>query len=143
MNFLVISILQKRSRWLLLKTLIIEILRMIEVAIESCFSFLALHYFSFELNHEKKYCYLTKDYYLKDQLSLLKKQCINEGKTKNLTYQLLWIQSKRWHVYSKELQGGLCKVCWLFDQISGYESRGKFVKTLFQDVGKCWNYVHK
>ena len=28
---------------------------MTEVAIESCFSFLALHYFGLELNHEKKY----------------------------------------------------------------------------------------
>ena len=46
---------------------------MIEVAIESCFSFLTLHYFGLELNHEKKYYYLTNDYYLKDQLSLLKK----------------------------------------------------------------------
>ena len=48
----------------------------------------------------------------------------------------MWIQSKPWRVCSKEFQGGLCKVCVLFDQHSGLKPRGIFVKTVFQDVGK-------
>ena len=51
-------------------------------------------------------------------------------------YQLSWIQSKPWHFYSKELQGGLCKVCVLFDRNSRSKPRGKFVKTAFLDIGK-------
>ena len=58
------------------------------------------------------------------------------GQTKNLTYQLSWLTSKSWHVYSKELEGGLCKACVLFDENSGSKLRGRFVKTAFQDVGK-------
>ena len=89
-----------------------------------------------ELTREEKYYCLTKHYYPKDQNSLFKKQCIKGGETKNSTYQLPWIQNKQWHVYSKELQGCLWKVCVLFDQNSGSKPRGKFVKTVFQDVGK-------
>ena len=47
-----------------------------------------------ELTREEKYYYLTKHYCPKDQNSLFKKQCIKGGETKNLTYQLLWIQNK-------------------------------------------------
>ena len=53
-----------------------------------------------------------------------------------MTYQLWWIHSKPWHVCSKEREGGLCKVCVLFNQNSGSKPRGKFVKIVFQDVGK-------
>ena len=53
-----------------------------------------------------------------------------------MTYQLSWIQNKLWHVYSKEIQGGLCKVRVLFDQNSGSKPRDKFVKIVFQDVGR-------
>ena len=69
-----------------------------------------------ELAREKKCYCLIKHYYPKVQNSLFKKQCIKGGETKNLTYQLSWIQNKPSHVYSKELQGGFCKVCVLFDQ---------------------------
>ena len=44
-------------------------------------------------------------------------------------YLLSWIYSK--DVYSKELQGGLCKVCVLFEQDSGLKPRGKVLKTVF------------
>ena len=54
---------------------------------------------------------------------------------KTLTYQLSWIQKNDWHVYSKELQGGLRKYCVLFDDDDTRQS-GKFVKTVFQDIGK-------
>ena len=67
---------------------------------------------------------------------MAKKQCIKGGQTKNLTYQLSWIQNKPWHVYSKDLRGDLCKVYVLFKQSSGSKSRGKFVKTVFKGVGK-------
>ena len=39
-----------------------------------------------------------------------------------------------WHVYSKELSGGLCKACVLFDKST--TNRGIFVKNIFQDVSK-------
>ena len=45
------------------------------------------------------------------------------------------IQKKDWHVYSKELQGVLCKYCVLFDD-DDTQQRGKFVNTVFQDIGK-------
>ena len=88
-----------------------------------------------ELTCEEKNYYRTKHNCPKDQNSLFKNQCIKGGETKNLMYQYSWIQNKPRHVYSKELQGGLCKVCVLFDQNSGSKPRGKFVKTVFQDAG--------
>ena len=47
-------------------------------------------------------------------------------------YQLSLIYSK--HVYSKKLQGGLCKVCAIFDGDSGLKPRAKFVKTVFNSL---------
>ena len=89
-----------------------------------------------ELTREEKYYYLTKYYFPKDQNSLFKKQYIKGEKTKQLTYQLSWIQNKPWHACSQELRGSLCKVCVLFDQNSGSKPRDKFAKTVFQDVRK-------
>ena len=90
-----------------------------------------------ELTCEEKYYYLIKYHCPKDRNLLLKKrQCIKGGENKILTHELSWIQSKPWHVYSKQLQDGLCKVCVLLDRNSGSKPRGKFVETLFQDVGK-------
>ena len=50
---------------------------------------------------------------------------------------------KRLHVYSKELQRGLCKYCVLFDDDDDDNDDdddtrkcGKFVETVFQDIGK-------
>ena len=63
---------------------------------------------------------------------MIQKQCIKEGETKNLMYQLSWIYSK--DVYSKGLHGGLCKVGVLFEQDSGLKPRGKFVKTVFNSL---------
>ena len=45
-------------------------------------------------------------------------------------------RNKLWYVYTKELQRGLCKVCVIFDHNSRSKPRGKFAKTVFQDVGK-------
>ena len=58
---------ENSPRWLLLKELVIEVLRKIEVAIERCSSFLALHIFGFERTPEENYYYLTKHCCHKDQ----------------------------------------------------------------------------
>ena len=72
---------------------------------------------------EKKYYYLTKHYCPKDQNSSFKKQCIKGGETKNLTYQILWIQNKPWHVYSKDFWGCLWKVWVLFQIETSWNQR--------------------
>ena len=53
---------------------------------------------------------------------------------KRLSYQLSWLQN--WHVYSKELQGGLCRVCIIFDENKTGALRGNFVKNAFQNLAK-------
>ena len=67
----------------------------------------------------EKYHYLAKHYCSTGKSSLFQKRVQKGvqkgGETKTLTYQLSWIQKNNWHVYSKELQGGLCKYCVLFD----------------------------
>ena len=63
---------------------------------------------------------------IKKQNSLFKKHSIKEEEPENLTYQFSWIQSKPWHVYSKDLHRNLFKVCVLFDQNSGLKPQGKF-----------------
>ena len=63
---------------------------------------------------------------IKKQNSLFKKHSIKGEEPENLTYQFSWIQSKPWHVYSKDLHGNLVKVCVLFDRNSGSKPRGKF-----------------
>ena len=40
-----------------------------------------------------------------------------------------------WYVYSKELKGGLCKACILFDKADEV-NRGIFVKRAYQDLNK-------
>ena len=63
---------------------------------------------------------------IKKQNSLFKKHSIKEEEPDILTYQFSWIQSKPWHVYSKDLHGNLVKVGVLFDQNSGSKPQGKF-----------------
>ena len=87
---------------------------------------MALHIFGFKLTHEGEYYYLTKHHCPKKQNSLFKKHSIKGEEPENLTYQFSWIQSKPWHVYSKDLHGNLVKVGVLFDQNSGSKPQGKF-----------------
>ena len=87
------------------------------------------------LSDVEKYQYLTKHYSPTDKVSLFQKRVQKGGETKTLTYQLSWIQKNDWHVYSKELQEGLYKYCALFDD-DGTHQRGKFLKTVFQNIGK-------
>ena len=44
-----------------------------------------------------------------------------------------------WLVYSKELAGGLCKDCILFDPVESNVNRGIFVKRAFRDFSKPEN----
>ena len=45
-----------------------------------------------------------------------------------------WLEENLWLVYSKELEGGFCNFCVLFDKKDS--NRGIFVKRAFQDVCK-------
>ena len=84
----------------------------------------------------EKYWYLTKHYCPSDQESLFKKKNLKRGETKTLSYQLLWIKSKWWYASSKELQGGHCKVCILFDDFVANAPKENSVKNAFQNVSK-------
>ena len=46
-----------------------------------------------------------------------------------------WLKDNSWHVYSKELKGGLCKAYILFDKADKI-NRGIFVKRSYQDLNK-------
>ena len=84
----------------------------------------------------EKYWYLTKHYCPSDQESLFKKKNLKRGETKTLSYQLSWIKSKWWYASSKELQGGHCKVCILFDDFVANAPKENSVKNAFQNVRK-------
>ena len=87
------------------------------------------------LSDVEKYQYLTKHFWPTDKSSLFQKIVQKSGETKTVTYQLSWIQKNDWYVYSKELQGGLCKYCVLFDDDDTWQ-RGEYVKTVFHDIDK-------
>ena len=57
---------------------------------------------------------------------LFKKQVTKAGKRFLLRFKHKWLKDNSWHVYSKELKGGLCKVCFLFDKADKV-NRGIFV----------------
>ena len=58
---------------------------------------------------------------------LFKKQVTKADKTfVVLCCKHKWLKDNSWHVYSKELKGGLCKVCFLFDKADKV-NRGIFV----------------
>ncbi len=50
-------------------------------------------------------------------------------KEKTLFYKKSWIEERSWHVYSPELNGGLCEMCVLFDKPHKKAQRGAFVAT--------------
>ena len=47
-----------------------------------------------------------------------------------------WIQTKPWYVYSKELQGSLCKYVYYSTKIRDRNLEVNLTWTVFQDVGK-------
>ena len=69
-----------------------------------------------------------------DQLShtVVTKKC----STYKLYFKMNWLDENSWLVYSKELEGGLCKACVLFDPVEDSVNRGIFVKKVFRDFGK-------
>ena len=67
---------------------------------------------------------------------MFKKKNLKRGETKTLSYQLSWIKSKWWYASSKELQGGHCKVCILFDDFVANAPKENSVKNAFQNVSK-------
>ena len=83
----------------------------------------------------EKYQYLTKHYCPTDKWVIFQKTVQKRGETKTLTTQLPWIQKNDWHIYSKELQEGLCKYCVLFYDDDTWQ-HDKFVKTVFHGNGK-------
>ena len=66
---------------------------------------------------------------------LFKKQVAKVGKTFVLRFKHKWLKDNSWHVYNKELRGGLCKACTLFDKADEVK-RGIFVKRAYQDLNK-------
>ena len=66
---------------------------------------------------------------------LFKKQVTKAGKTFAPRFKHKWLKDNSWHGYSKELKGGLCKVCILFDKADEV-NRGIFVKRAYQDLNK-------
>ena len=66
--------------------------------------------------------------------TLLEKLVTKESSSFFLSFKMKWLEENPWLVYSKELEGGLCRFCVLFDEKDS--NRGIFVKRAFQDVGK-------
>ena len=56
------------------------------------------------------------------------------GKEKTRFYQHSWLEERPRHVYSPELNGGLCKLCVLFDKPHKKAQRGAFVASAFQKL---------
>ena len=56
------------------------------------------------------------------------------GEEKTRFYQHSWLEERSWHVYSPELNGGLCKLCVLFDKPHKKAQRGAFVASAFQKL---------
>ena len=69
------------------------------------------------------------------RMRTVKKQVTEAGKTFVLCFKHKWLKDNSWHVYNKELKGGLCKVCILFDKVDEV-NRGIFVKRAYQDLKK-------
>ena len=92
------------------------------------------------LTDEEKYHYYKYHYQPTSTSSMFHKTVTKKNKTCTLRYQLGWLHGRSWHVYSKELEGGLCKACVLFDECSAVRGsnnkRGNFVKNAFQNIGK-------
>ena len=66
--------------------------------------------------------------------TLFKKLATKKSSSFFLSFKMKLLEENLWLVYSKELEGGLCKFCILFDEKDS--NRGILVKRAFQDVGK-------
>ena len=57
---------------------------------------------------------------------------MKKGQIFNLSFKYKWFVDYSWHVYSKEVSGGLCKACALFDKST--TNRGILVKMFFKTL---------
>lgn len=87
------------------------------------------------LSRKEIYNYFTHHVVPSEDDCLFSKQVTKKGETFKLSYKRKWLTDYSWHVYSRELEGGLCKVCVLFDDPNN-NNRGNFVKHAFQNVSK-------
>ena len=87
-----------------------------------------------DLTDEDKYNYL--EYHFKPSATekLFSLKISKNGKEKTLFYQHSWLEERSWHVYSPELNGGLCKLFVLFDKPHWKAQRGAFVASAFQKL---------
>ena len=74
------------------------------------------------------YAYYTNKPVIPDEL--FSKKVTKGGKPYTQDFNCKWLED---HVYSKKLEGGMCKVCVLFED---HQNKGIFVKTAFQHVTK-------
>ena len=83
-----------------------------------------------ELTRDEKYSYY-KNYFTttQKQSTLSKKKVTKKDETFNLPFKHEWLTNHPWNVYSKELDGSLCKPCVLFDKSE--KNQGIFVKNVF------------
>ena len=68
------------------------------------------------LTRHQIYRYLKHQKIPSENEDLFKKQETKAGKISVLCSKHKWLKDNSWHVYSKELNGGLCKACTLFDK---------------------------
>ena len=66
--------------------------------------------------------------------TLFKKLGANKSSSFFLSFKMKWLKENPWLVNNKELEGGLCKFCVLFDEKDS--KQGIFVKRTFQVAGK-------
>ena len=81
------------------------------------------------LNRDEKYRYYKNHFNPGEKDQLYQKNITMEGEEFNLNFKYKWLTYHPWHVYSKELSGGLCKICVLFDKPT--TNRGIFAKNVF------------
>lgn len=87
-----------------------------------------------DLPQEQIYAYLKNHYQPGENDHILQKEVNRGGKKVLLTFQRSWIKDNPWLVYSKKVEGGLCKVCILFDPPSKRKQRGNFVNKPFKNI---------
>ena len=84
------------------------------------------------LNRDEKYRYYKNHFTPGEKDQLYKNNIRKKGQAFNLSFKHKWLADHPWHVYSKELSGGLCKACVLFDK--SIKNRVIFVKNVFKTL---------
>ena len=82
------------------------------------------------LTDKKIYDYL-KNHHVPMRVDTLFKRLVKKKSSSFfLSFKMKWLEENLWLVYSKELEGGLCKFCAFFDEKDS--NRGIFVKEYFK-----------